>query len=58
MSGVVIVHVRDDEESLEELILKIKIKRYVEKGVKLLEDATPSEKGFAVRSVNEDRENH
>ncbi|MEM1542384.1 MAG: VapB-type antitoxin [Ignisphaera sp.] len=74
MSSVVSVRVREDvkrfleEEGidigeevrrfLEELVLKIRIKRYVEKWVKLLEDTTPSEKGFAARSVREDRESH
>lgn len=41
---------------LEELAARVKLKRYVEKWSKLLESVTPSDKGFAARSVREDRE--
>jgi antitoxin component of RelBE/YafQ-DinJ toxin-antitoxin module len=43
---------------LEELALKVRLRRYVEKWSRLLEDVTSSEKGFAVRSVRKDRESH
>ena len=43
---------------LEEPALKARLRRYVEKWSKLLEEATPSERGFGERSVREDRESH
>ncbi|MEL9941124.1 MAG: hypothetical protein QW348_06750 [Ignisphaera sp.] len=43
---------------LEELALKVRLRRYVDKWVRLLEGVTPSERGFAERSVREDRESH
>ncbi|MEM0084084.1 MAG: VapB-type antitoxin [Candidatus Methanomethylicia archaeon] len=43
---------------LEELATKVKLKKYIEKWCKLLEEVIPSEKGFAARSVREDRESH
>lgn len=74
MSSVVSVRVREEvkrileEEGidiggevrrfLEELAAKVRLKKYVEKWCKLLEEVTPSERGFAARSVREDRESH
>ncbi|MEM1627546.1 MAG: VapB-type antitoxin [Sulfolobaceae archaeon] len=43
---------------LEELYLKVKAKEYVKKWIKDLENVKPSEEGFAVSSVREDRESH
>lgn len=43
---------------LEELAWKVKIRDYVSKWDDLLRDVKPSEKGFSVRSVREDREGH
>ncbi|MEM2136753.1 MAG: VapB-type antitoxin [Candidatus Methanomethylicia archaeon] len=43
---------------LEELATKVKLKKYIEKWCKLLGEVIPSEKGFATRSVREDREGH
>ncbi|MGC9149385.1 MAG: VapB-type antitoxin [Sulfolobales archaeon] len=43
---------------LEELAAKVKIRKYIYKWDKLLEDIVPSESGFSVRSVREDRESH
>jgi hypothetical protein len=41
---------------LEELAWRIKTRRFIEKWDELLKNAKPSEPGFAVRSVREDRE--
>ena len=43
---------------LEELASKVRLRRYVEKWNRLLAEVVPSEKGFAERSVREDREGH
>ncbi|MEL9941046.1 MAG: VapB-type antitoxin [Ignisphaera sp.] len=74
MSTVISVRVREDVKKLleeegidiaeevrkflEELALKVRLRRYVDKWVRLLEGVTPSERGFAERSVREDRESH
>jgi hypothetical protein len=42
---------------LEELAWKIKIRKFVEEWDKILTEMRPSEEGFSVRSVREDREN-
>jgi hypothetical protein len=41
---------------LEELAWRIKTRRFIEKWDELLKNVKPSEPGFAVRSVREDRE--
>jgi hypothetical protein len=43
---------------LEELAWKIKIRKFVEKWDEILKNVKPSEPGFAVKSIREDRENH
>ena len=43
---------------LEELAWRVKIRKFVSKWDELLKDLKPSEKGFSVRSVREDRESH
>ncbi|MGC9068795.1 MAG: VapB-type antitoxin [Thermoprotei archaeon] len=43
---------------LENLALKIKMRKFVSKWDEMLKDIKPSEKGFSVRSVREDRESH
>ncbi len=43
---------------LEEVVVKHRIKKLVEEWDRLLENVKPSEKGFASRSVREDREGH
>jgi len=43
---------------LEELAWKIKIRKFVEKWDEILKNVKPSEPGFAVKSVREDRESH
>ncbi|MEM3735292.1 MAG: VapB-type antitoxin [Candidatus Bathyarchaeia archaeon] len=43
---------------LEELFWKIRLKEETETMKKLLEKVKPSEKGFAEKSVREDRESH
>ncbi len=43
---------------LEDLALKVKIRRYVSMWDELLENIKPSEEGFSVGSVREDREGH
>ena len=43
---------------LEELAWRVKTRKFVEKWSGLLKDVKPSEEGFAVRSVREDRESH
>jgi len=43
---------------LEELYIKIKAKEYVNKWIEELKDIKPSEKGFSIKSVREDRESH
>jgi len=43
---------------LEELAWKIKIRKFIELCDELLKNVKPSEPGFAVRSVREDRESH
>ena len=43
---------------LEELAEKIIIRKYIEKWDSLLRNVKPSEKGFAEKSVREDRESH
>ncbi|MFP3205506.1 MAG: VapB-type antitoxin [Metallosphaera yellowstonensis] len=43
---------------LEELYLKVKAKEYVNKWIEDLKDVKPSEEGFSVGSVREDRESH
>jgi antitoxin component of RelBE/YafQ-DinJ toxin-antitoxin module len=72
MSAIISVRVREEvkrllEEAgidvtsevrrfLEELANGVKVKRYVSEWDRLLEGVKPSEKGFAVKSVREDRE--
>jgi uncharacterized protein YydD (DUF2326 family) len=41
---------------LEELAWRIRTRRFIEKWDELLKNVKPSEPGFAVRSVREDRE--
>jgi hypothetical protein len=41
---------------LEELAWKIKIGKFVEKWDEILKNVKPSEPGFAVKSIREDRE--
>jgi antitoxin component of RelBE/YafQ-DinJ toxin-antitoxin module len=43
---------------LEELYIKVKAKEYVNKWVEDLKDVKPSEEGFSVESVREDRESY
>ena len=43
---------------LEELYIKIKAKDYVNKWIEELKDVKPSEEGFSVKSIREDRESH
>jgi len=43
---------------LEELAWKARIRKQVEKWDEILAKVKPSEKGFSVRSVHEDRESH
>jgi uncharacterized protein YydD (DUF2326 family) len=43
---------------LEELAWRIRTRRFIEKWDELLKNVKPSEPGFAVRSVREDRESH
>ncbi len=43
---------------LEELANKIKIRKYIAEWDKILENVKPSEKGFAGRSIREDRKSH
>jgi len=43
---------------LEELYIKIKAKEYVNKWIEELKDVKPSEKGFSIKSIREDRESH
>jgi len=74
VSVVISVRVREDvkkflEESgidvseevrrfLEELYIKVKMRKYIDKWDRLLDSVKPSEKGFSVESVREDRESH
>lgn len=43
---------------LEKIIWIAKTKKFVEKWDELLKDVKPSEKGFSIKSVREDRESH
>jgi hypothetical protein len=43
---------------LEELAWRVKTRRFIEHWNELLKDVRPSEKGFSVKSVREDREGH
>jgi arginine repressor len=43
---------------LEELYIKVKAKEYVNKWIEELKDVKPSEEGFSVKSIREDRESH
>ncbi|AEE94605.1 VapB-type antitoxin [Acidianus hospitalis W1] len=43
---------------LEELYIKVKAKEYVNKWIEELKDVKPSEEGFSIKSVREDRESH
>ncbi|NAZ26468.1 MAG: VapB-type antitoxin [Nanoarchaeota archaeon] len=43
---------------LEELYIKVKAKEYVNKWIEELKYVKPSEKGFSIKSVREDRESH
>ena len=45
-------------EYLEELAWRIRVRKTIEKWDKMLEGVKPSEKGFAARSVREDRDSH
>ena len=46
------------KKQLEELAWKTKTKKQIEKWNKILSNVKPSDKGFSVRSVREDRESH
>ncbi len=46
------------KDYLEALAWKVEIKKIVEKWRSLLSNIKPSEKGFSIRSVREDRESH
>jgi len=46
------------KKRLEELAWKTRIEKQLEKWNDILVKVKPSEKGFAVRSVREDRESH
>jgi hypothetical protein len=43
---------------LEELAWRVKARRFIELWNELLKDVKPSEKGFSVKGVREDRESH
>jgi len=43
---------------LEELYIKVKAKEYVNKWLEELKDVKPSEEGFSIKSIREDREGH
>jgi antitoxin component of RelBE/YafQ-DinJ toxin-antitoxin module len=43
---------------LEELAWRVKTRKFIEHWNELLKDVKPSEKGFSVKSVREDRESH
>jgi hypothetical protein len=43
---------------LEELAWRVRARKFVERWNELLKDVKPSEEGFSVRSVREDRESH
>ncbi|MCR6693118.1 MAG: VapB-type antitoxin [archaeon YNP-LCB-003-016] len=43
---------------LEELAWRVKTRKFIERWNELLKDVKPSEKGFSVKSVREDRESH
>jgi len=45
-------------EHLEDIAWKLQLKEETEKVRKLLEKVKPSERGFAAKSVREDRESH
>lgn len=45
-------------EYLEELAWRIRVRKTIEKWDRMLEGVKPSEKGFAARSVREDRDSH
>lgn len=45
-------------EHLEELAWKVQLGEEVQKVRELLQNVKPSKRGFAVRSVREDRESH
>ena len=46
------------KKHLEEIAWNLQLKEEIEKMRKLLENIKPSESGFAVKSVREDRESH
>jgi hypothetical protein len=74
MSVVVSVRIREEikrflEESgvdvseevrrfLEELYYKVKVRRFIERWDQMLASVKPSEEGFSLKSVREDRESH
>jgi antitoxin component of RelBE/YafQ-DinJ toxin-antitoxin module len=43
---------------LDELAWRVKTRKFIEHWNELLKDVKPSEKGFSVKSVREDRESH
>ena len=43
---------------LEELYIKVKAKEYVNKWIEELKNVKPSEEGFSIKSIREDREGH
>jgi antitoxin component of RelBE/YafQ-DinJ toxin-antitoxin module len=43
---------------LDELAWKVKTRKFIKHWNELLKDVKPSEKGFSVKSVREDRESH
>jgi len=46
------------KKRLEELAREARIRKQVEKWDRILSDVRPSDKGFAARSVREDRDSH
>ena len=48
----------EEKKFLEELYIKVKAKEYVNKWIEELKDVKPSEEGFSIKSIREDRESH
>ncbi|MBS7658610.1 MAG: VapB-type antitoxin [Candidatus Bathyarchaeia archaeon] len=49
---------KEIKKTLEDLAWQVKIKKQIEKWNAILAKIKPSEEGFSVRSVREDRESH
>ncbi|MFP3256715.1 MAG: VapB-type antitoxin [Candidatus Nanopusillus acidilobi] len=49
---------QETRKFLEELYIKVKAKEYVNKWIEELKDVKPSEEGFSIKSIREDRESH